>query len=100
MLGHLLWDGEEAEVALLVQDGWQRRGVGGALLARLVDAARRARTESVYAVTRACNAGRGRRDAEPRTNARLRGDALVISSLLTAEHAPEGAVDAGENVPN
>lgn len=32
-LGHLLWDGDETEVALLVEDGWQRRGIGGELLA-------------------------------------------------------------------
>lgn len=25
-LGHLLWDGDETEVALLIEDDWQRRG--------------------------------------------------------------------------
>lgn len=34
-LGHLLWDGDETEIALLVEDEWQRRGVGGELLRRL-----------------------------------------------------------------
>ena len=35
-LGHLLWDGDETEVALLVEDAWQRRGIGAELLRRLV----------------------------------------------------------------
>ncbi|MEU5227628.1 hypothetical protein AB0G82_00005, partial [Streptomyces anulatus] len=29
---HLLWDGDETEVALLVEDDWQRRGIGSELL--------------------------------------------------------------------
>ncbi|MFD9464709.1 GNAT family N-acetyltransferase [Streptomyces sp. NPDC060027] len=56
-LGHLLWDGDETEVALLVEDDWQRRGVGGELIGRLVAMAVEARCESVYAVTQASNTG-------------------------------------------
>ncbi|WP_240204375.1 GNAT family N-acetyltransferase [Streptomyces actuosus] len=56
-LGHLLWDGDETEVALLVEDDWQRRGVGGELLTRLVAMAVEAGCESVYAVTQASNTG-------------------------------------------
>ncbi|MEJ1198643.1 MULTISPECIES: GNAT family N-acetyltransferase [unclassified Streptomyces] len=56
-LGHLLWDGDETEVALLVEDGWQRRGVGGELLGRLVAMAAETSCESVYAVTQASNTG-------------------------------------------
>ncbi|MFJ9740767.1 GNAT family N-acetyltransferase [Streptomyces sp. NPDC101166] len=56
-LGHLLWDGDETEVALLVEDEWQRRGIGGELLGRLVAMAREAGCESVYAVTQASNTG-------------------------------------------
>ncbi|MCD9145434.1 GNAT family N-acetyltransferase [Streptomyces albireticuli] len=56
-LGHLLWDGEETEVALLVEDAWQRRGVGGELLGRLVTLAAEAGCESVYAVTQSSNTG-------------------------------------------
>ncbi|MFR9797803.1 N-acetyltransferase family protein [Streptomyces sp. MS06] len=56
-LGHLLWDGDETEVALLVEDEWQRRGVGGELLGRLVGMAVEAGCESVYAVTQASNTG-------------------------------------------
>ncbi|MEU2870136.1 GNAT family N-acetyltransferase [Streptomyces olivoreticuli] len=54
-LGHLLWDGEETEISLLVEDAWQRRGVGGELLGRLVAMAAEAGCESVYAVTQASN---------------------------------------------
>ncbi|MFD3451487.1 GNAT family N-acetyltransferase [Streptomyces sp. NPDC058691] len=56
-LAHLLWDGDETEVALLVEDAWQRRGIGLELLRRLVAQAVEADCESVYAVTRATNTG-------------------------------------------
>ncbi|MDH6623283.1 GNAT superfamily N-acetyltransferase [Streptomyces sp. LBL] len=56
-LGHLLWDGDETEVALLVEDAWQRRGVGAELLGRLVAMAVEAGCESVYAVTQSSNTG-------------------------------------------
>ncbi|UFR05890.1 GNAT family N-acetyltransferase [Streptomyces sp. Go40/10] len=56
-LGHLLWDGDETEVALLVEDEWQRRGIGGELLGRLVTMAAEAGCASVYAVTKASNPG-------------------------------------------
>ncbi|GGW99545.1 GNAT family N-acetyltransferase [Streptomyces lomondensis] len=56
-LGHLLWDGDETEVALIVEDAWQRRGVGSELLGRLVAMAAEAGCTSVYAVTQASNTG-------------------------------------------
>lgn len=56
-LGHLLWDGDETEIALLVEDEWQRRGIGGELLRRLVSMAREANCEHVYAVTQSSNTG-------------------------------------------
>ncbi|MFF5899819.1 GNAT family N-acetyltransferase [Streptomyces argenteolus] len=56
-LGHLLWDGDETEVALLVEDDWQRRGIGSELLGRLVALAVEAGCDSVYAVTQAHNTG-------------------------------------------
>jgi GNAT superfamily N-acetyltransferase len=54
-LGHLLWDGDETEVALLVEDAWQRRGIGSMMLERLVGMAAEAGCEHVYAVTQASN---------------------------------------------
>ncbi|MFH9733364.1 GNAT family N-acetyltransferase [Streptomyces sp. NPDC017260] len=56
-LGHLLWDGDETEVALLVEDAWQRRGIGGELLGRLVAMAAETGCANVYAVTQASNTG-------------------------------------------
>ncbi|MFF8845345.1 GNAT family N-acetyltransferase [Streptomyces sp. NPDC015127] len=56
-LGHLLWDGDETEVALIVEDEWQRRGIGSELLVRLVGLAAEAGCDSVYAVTQASNTG-------------------------------------------
>ncbi|MFJ2187318.1 GNAT family N-acetyltransferase [Kitasatospora sp. NPDC087861] len=56
-LGHLMWDGGEAELAVLVEDAWQRRGLGPELLRRLSTAARAAGVGSVYAVTHASNTG-------------------------------------------
>lgn len=56
-LGHLLWDGDENEVALLVEDDWQRRGIGAALLRKLVEMAVGAGRDSVYAVTQSTNTG-------------------------------------------
>lgn len=54
-LGHLLWDGDESEVALIVEDDWQHRGIGGELLRRLAGLAREAGSADVYAVTQATN---------------------------------------------
>jgi GNAT superfamily N-acetyltransferase len=56
-LGHLLWDGDENEVTLLVEDEWQRRGIGAALTRKLVDLAAEAGRHSVYVVTRSTNTG-------------------------------------------
>ncbi|MFJ9075325.1 GNAT family N-acetyltransferase [Streptomyces sp. NPDC102278] len=56
-LGHLLWDGDETEVALLIEDDWQRRGIGSELLRRLLSMAVEAGCDSVYAVTQASNTG-------------------------------------------
>ncbi|GAB2605427.1 GNAT family N-acetyltransferase [Streptomyces capparidis] len=56
-LAHLLWDGEETEVSLLVEDAWQRHGIGLELLRRLVAMAAEAGCTSVYAITQSDNAG-------------------------------------------
>lgn len=77
-LGHLLWDDEESELALLVEDAWQRRGVGSVLLRRLVALARTERRTSVYAVTGSANSG---------MRAAMRGLGLPLE-----RHGADGAV--------
>ncbi|MFE7121426.1 GNAT family N-acetyltransferase, partial [Streptomyces sp. NPDC057654] len=89
-LGHLLWDGDETEVALLVEDAWQRRGVGAQLLARLVALAREAGCGSVYAVTRAANTGMvaAMRGLELPLDFQIEEGTLVISARLADRPAP------------
>jgi RimJ/RimL family protein N-acetyltransferase len=55
-MANLLWDGSEAELGVLVEDGWQCRGVGTALVRRLVKLASASGIEAVHAHTHADNA--------------------------------------------
>ncbi|MFH9350749.1 GNAT family N-acetyltransferase [Kitasatospora sp. NPDC017646] len=85
-LGHLMWDDEEAELAVLVEDAWQRRGLGVALLLRLAATARATGIGTVYAVTQAANAGliaAMRRLAAP-LDFRTEDGTLVITATLAA----------------
>jgi GNAT superfamily N-acetyltransferase len=54
-LGNLLWDGPEAEVGLLVEDAWQRRGLGTALLRRAARLATAAGVAVLHARTHGDN---------------------------------------------
>ncbi|WP_281290763.1 GNAT family N-acetyltransferase [Streptomyces sedi] len=84
-LGHVLWDGSESEVALLVADAWQCRGVGGALVETLLALAVARRSEGVYAVARAGDAellGALRATGLPWTESPEDDDALVVSARL------------------
>lgn len=56
-MANLVVEGEIGEVALLVEDGWQRRGVGGALLRRLVAHATRGGYAALHAHTTVDNVG-------------------------------------------
>ncbi|MEV7780036.1 GNAT family N-acetyltransferase [Kitasatospora sp. NPDC088351] len=56
-LGHLMWDDDGAEVAVLVEDAWQRRGLGLDLMRRMAALALEAGVETVYAVTQSSNTG-------------------------------------------
>lgn len=51
-VGNLQWDGLEAEVGLLVEDAWQQRGLGTALLRRAAHLATAAGSEVLYSHTR------------------------------------------------
>ncbi|GAA1189573.1 GNAT superfamily N-acetyltransferase [Kitasatospora gansuensis] len=56
-LAHLMWDDDSAEIALLVEDAWQRRGLGVDLLRRMAALALEAGVPTIYAVTHASNTG-------------------------------------------
>ncbi|MEV7175498.1 GNAT family N-acetyltransferase [Kitasatospora sp. NPDC093679] len=56
-LAHLMWDDDGAEVALLVEDDWQRQGLGVDLLRRMAALALEAGVATVYAVTHSSNTG-------------------------------------------
>ncbi|MGW7093912.1 N-acetyltransferase family protein [Streptomyces sp. NPDC054874] len=91
-LGHLLWDGDETEVALLVEDDWQRRGVGSELLGRLVALAREAGCDSVYAVTQSHNTGMvaAMRALELPLDYQIEEGTLVITARLTTDRLTTG----------
>ncbi|WP_153427289.1 GNAT family N-acetyltransferase [Streptomyces alkaliphilus] len=89
-LGHLLWDGEDTEVALLVEDAWQRRGVGSAVLGELLAGARAMNRPGVYAVTRVSDTGMAatmRSTGLPLEFARD-GGTVVIGATLAPPVAP------------
>ncbi|MFI2609191.1 GNAT family N-acetyltransferase [Kitasatospora sp. NPDC018619] len=86
-LGHLMWDDDEAELAVLVEDAWQRQGLGLALLRRLSATARAAGVRTVYAVTQGGNAGliAAMRRLEAPLDFRAEDGTLVITATLAAE---------------
>nr|WSX72638.1 GNAT family N-acetyltransferase [Streptomyces sp. NBC_00899]WSX81293.1 GNAT family N-acetyltransferase [Streptomyces sp. NBC_00899] len=92
-LGHLLWDGDENEVSLLVEDGWQRRGIGAVLLRKLVELAAEAGRDSVYAVTRATNTGMvaTMRELGLPLDYQVEDGTLVITASLPTAASPSAA---------
>lgn len=100
-LGHLLWDGDETEVALLVEDAWQRRGIGAELLRRLVGMAVEAGCASVYAVTQSSNTGMvaAMRGLGLPLDYQVEEGTLVITGRLAPPVQPEdAAVEVTERV--
>ncbi|BCJ73092.1 hypothetical protein CS0771_26360 [Catellatospora sp. IY07-71] len=88
-VANLIGEGETAEVALLVEDGWQRRGIGSALLRRLLALAGPAGFRSVTVHTHCEN------DAMLRTMRRLphpartdRDGSLISATIAVPEPHP------------
>ncbi|WP_307865485.1 GNAT family N-acetyltransferase [Streptomyces montanisoli] len=98
-MGHLLWDGDDAEVALLVEDAWQRCGIGTALLEQLTALAAGAGYPDVYAVTGTADRGMAaalRRLGLPLGH-RVEDEATVVLTLALGRAAVRTAApgDAG-----
>ncbi|MFP3986217.1 GNAT family N-acetyltransferase [Streptomyces sp. E11-3] len=98
-LGHLLWDGDETEVALLVEDDWQRRGIGAELLGRLVALGVEAGCDSVYAVTKASNTGMvaAMRGLGLPLDYQIEEGTLVITARLDGAGTDSGRRDTGRH---
>ncbi|MCH6158950.1 GNAT family N-acetyltransferase [Streptomyces sp. M600PL45_2] len=92
-LGHLLWDGDETEVALIVEDDWQHRGIGTELLRRLAGLAREAGSREVYAVTQASNTAMvaAMRKLGTPLDHQVEDRTLVITARLTGGGQPSAA---------
>ncbi|GAA3398149.1 GNAT family N-acetyltransferase [Streptomyces roseoviridis] len=101
-LGHLLWDGDETEVALLVEDDWQRRGIGSELLGRLVALAEEAGCDSVYAVTQSSNTGMvaAMRALNLPLDYQIEEGTLVITARLTGRPATSGTAGRETALPH
>ncbi|WP_405112060.1 GNAT family N-acetyltransferase [Micromonospora sp. NBC_01405] len=90
-LANMLAEGDEAEAALLVRDDWQRRGVGTALLRRLVGHAERAGLAALLLHVQAENAPMLRtvgRLARPTASQRDGALVTVTVPLAAAPVAP------------
>lgn len=89
-LAHLMWDDDSAEIAVLVEDAWQRRGLGVELVRKLAGLAREAGIDRVYAVTTASNTGMIatlRRLGVP-LDYQVEEGTLVVTAHLAPEPAP------------
>jgi GNAT superfamily N-acetyltransferase len=90
-LANLVGEGEVAEAALLVEDGWQRRGIGTALLRRLIALAQPSGFRAIVLHTHADNAAMLRTVRRMPQPASFDVDGSMVSATLavalTASHA-------------
>jgi predicted N-acetyltransferase YhbS len=87
-MANLLAEGDLGEVALLVEDGWQRRGIGTALLRRLIGFADRSGFAAVVAHTGADNVAMLRTLRRVGPGAVDRDGGMLSVTLRVAEPAP------------
>jgi GNAT superfamily N-acetyltransferase len=87
-MANLLVEGDLGEVALLVEDAWQRRGIGTALLRRLLAYADRAGLAAVLAHTGADNVAMLRTLRRVGTGTACRDGAMLSVTLPVAERRP------------
>ncbi|MGW5668562.1 N-acetyltransferase family protein, partial [Micromonospora sp. NPDC003776] len=89
-MANLLGEGDEAEAALLVRDDWQRRGLGTALLRRLLGHAERAGYAAVLLHVQAENTPmlRAVRRLDRPTSVERDGSVLTVTVPLVPRAAP------------
>jgi RimJ/RimL family protein N-acetyltransferase len=93
-MANLLAEGDLGEIAFLVEDDWQRRGLGTALLRRLLTFAERSRFAALVAHTAADNV------AMLRTLRRLGGSAADRDGAMVSVTLPvPGAHPVGDETP-
>ncbi|MFJ8685014.1 GNAT family N-acetyltransferase [Micromonospora wenchangensis] len=97
-LANLLAEGDEAEAALLVRDDWQRRGLGTALLRRLLAHAERAGFAALVLHTQADNTPMVRTAARLGRPAPIERDgSLLTVTVALAAPVAGGPVAEGTN---
>ncbi|MGX6605819.1 GNAT family N-acetyltransferase [Micromonosporaceae bacterium Da 78-11] len=89
-MANLLAEGDLAEIALLVEDSWQQRGIGTALLRRLLAHAERGRFAAVVAHTAADNVAMLRTLRRLGTGPADRDGTLATVTLPLPGHRPVG----------
>lgn len=87
-MANLLGEGDEAEAALLVRDDWQRRGLGSALLRRLLGHADRAGYAAVLLHVQAENTPMLRTLRRLDRPVALERDGAVLTATLPLVPAP------------
>jgi GNAT superfamily N-acetyltransferase len=91
-LANLIGEGEQAEAALLVQDSWQRRGIGTGMLRRLIALAQPSGFRAVVLHTHADNEPMLRTVRRMPQTAAFDVDGGVVSATLIVTELPAGAV--------
>jgi ribosomal protein S18 acetylase RimI-like enzyme len=91
-LANLIGEGEMAEAALLVEDRWQRRGIGTGMLRRLIALAQPSGFRAVVLHTHADNEPMLRTVRRMPQTAALDVDGGVVSATLVVTELPAGAV--------
>ncbi|MBB2942430.1 GNAT superfamily N-acetyltransferase [Actinoplanes lutulentus] len=92
-MANLVTEGDLGEVALLVEDGWQRRGLGTALLRRLYGYAERSGFAAVVAHTGADNV------AMLRTLRRLGAGSIERDGTMVSVTLPTAGSPVGKETP-
>jgi len=81
-LGNLIGEGELSEAAVLVEDAWQRKGIGTALLRRMISAADALGLRAIVMHTHAGNKAMRRTVRRVRPDARFEMDSGLVTATI------------------